>query len=419
MTYDVTAADIGKAITVRATATRPGYQTGTSTSNAITGVQANTPIASVPVTITGTGFHGSTLTLSPPTWDTPGVTTTYQWYRDASTISGQTGTTYVVGTSDVGKAITVRATGTKSGYGTATSTSNAINAALNPAPQASPPVSITGTGEFGTTFTLTAPTWDTSGVTTTYQWYRDASTISGQTGTTYTVGTVRRRQVDHGAGDRDQDRLHQRHVDEQRGDRDPGRRRHADDAAVHHRRRRGQGDPDREHRRVAGQRHEVLRLPVVRQRRGRRQGDRQDLRRPHQGRRPAGLVRVTMSMTGFTPSVANSAALAVAKLTSTTTASLEKKKITERERGVLEIEVDLLDLGVTLGQVQVKDGSKVIAITGLQTGEDGKLTIRLKKLKVGKHKLTVSYLGSVSTLAVDREGCHAQGDQVQEEVART
>ena len=52
-----------------------------------------------------------------------------------------------------------------------------------------------------------------------------------------------------------------------------------------------------------------------------------------------------------------------------------------RQRGVLEIEVDLLDLGVTLGQVQVKDGSKVIAITGLQTGEDGKLTIRLKKLQ--------------------------------------
>ena len=60
--------------------------------------------------------------------------------------------------------------------------------------------------------------------------------------------------------------------------------------------------------------------------------------------------------------------------------------------------MDLIDLGVTLGQVQVKDGSKVIAITGLQNGKDGKLTIRLKKLKAGKHKLTVSYLGSVSTL---------------------
>jgi hypothetical protein len=36
---------------------------------------------------------------------------------------------------------------------------------------------------------------------------------------------------------------------------------------------------------------------------------------------------------------------------------------------------------------------------GLQTGKDGVLTIRLKKLKLGKHKLTITYLGSASTLA--------------------
>ncbi len=121
--------------------------------------------------------------------------------------------------------------------------------------------------------------------------------------------------------------------------------------------------------------------------------------------RDAGLpvsVRVTMSMAGFAPSVATSGALAVAKLTSTMTVSVAKKRITQRERAVLTVKVSLLDFGVPLGQVQVKDGSKVIANPGLQTGKNGVLTIRLKKLKIGKHKLTITYLGSVSTLSCSK-----------------
>ena len=58
VTYDVTAADVGKAITVRATATRPGYQTGTSTSNAITGAPAARPSRPCPSSIDGTGLDG-------------------------------------------------------------------------------------------------------------------------------------------------------------------------------------------------------------------------------------------------------------------------------------------------------------------------------------------------------------------------
>ena len=65
VTYEVTSADIGKAITVQATATRPGYTTGTSTSNAITGTQAGAPLAAVPVVINGTGLYGSTLDADP------------------------------------------------------------------------------------------------------------------------------------------------------------------------------------------------------------------------------------------------------------------------------------------------------------------------------------------------------------------
>jgi large repetitive protein len=118
--------------------------------------------------------------------------------------------------------------------------------------------------------------------------------------------------------------------------------------------------------------------------------------------RDAGLpvmVRVTGSRTGFLPGSADSAAVSVAKMASTTTAKAKKKKITQRDRPSLDISVGLVDFGATLGAVQVKEGTKVLASTPLSSGKDGKLELRLKKLKAGKHKLTVSYLGSPSTAA--------------------
>ena len=52
---------------------------------------------------------------------------------------------------------------------------------------------------------------------------------------------------------------------------------------------------------------------------------------------------------------------------------------------------------VPLGKVQVKDGSKVIATVSLTAASNGTVPIRLKKLKLGKHKLVVSYTGSAAT----------------------
>ena len=54
--------------------------------------------------------------------------------------------------------------------------------------------------------------------------------------------------------------------------------------------------------------------------------------------------------------------MSVAKLTSATSASVAKKKITQRGGpGFKTVNVTLLDFGVSLGEVQVKDGTKVIA----------------------------------------------------------
>jgi hypothetical protein len=395
--YEVTSADVGQAITVKATATRPGYKTGTSTSNAITAAKAGAPLASVPVVISGTGHVGSTLQLSPPDWDVPGTVTTYQWFRDAGAVSGQIGTTYTVTTPDLGKAITVKATGTKSGYTLGLSVSNVITAALNPAPAATTPVALTGTGVVGSVLTMTPPVWDTADVTVAYQWFRDASAFTNNAAT-YTVlasdlgKTITVRATATKPGYVTATSTSNGIV--------------ATEAAA-----------------VT-----PTRMPVITGRAAAREtltADPGDW--PGTGSKTyayqwfvngeavakatgktyvvrtldAGLpvsVRVTMSMPGSAPSVATSAAVAAAKLSSTTTATLAKTKIIQRARAVLTVQVQLLDFGITLGQVQVKDGSKVLALTGLQTGKGGLLKLRLKKLAAGKHKLVVSYLGSVSTL---------------------
>lgn len=81
-----------------------------------------------PVTIEGGTTVGSLLTILPFTWNQPDTTTTYQWYRGTTAITGATGDSYLLTTTDVGKSIKVRVFGHKAGYDTLSSgtDSNAI-----------------------------------------------------------------------------------------------------------------------------------------------------------------------------------------------------------------------------------------------------------------------------------------------------
>lgn len=118
--------------------------------------------------------------------------------------------------------------------------------------------------------------------------------------------------------------------------------------------------------------------------------------------RDAGLpvyVRVTGAKPDKLPGEASSAPMTVEKLATATTAGLDETKISKRSRAVLNIHVDVADLGVPLGKVQVKEGSKLLATVQLKNDSRGNVVIRLKKLRPGKHKLVVSYLGSAATLA--------------------
>lgn len=88
-------------------------------------VTASLPtLSAIPApTVSGTAKVGGSLTAVPGTWSPAPVALTYHWYRSGVATTGATSPTYKLTASDVGKSITVRVTGRKTGYATASKTS--------------------------------------------------------------------------------------------------------------------------------------------------------------------------------------------------------------------------------------------------------------------------------------------------------
>ena len=180
-TYKLVGADADKTITVKVTGTKTGYTSVAKTSAKTKAIAKGTLTAAVP-TITGTASVGSTLTAKPGTW-TSGSTFKYQWLREGNTISGATSSSYKLVSADASKTISVRVTGSKTGY-MSTSKVSATVTALKPLKVATPTIS--GTAKTGSKLTAKAGTW-TSGTTFSYQWLRDGKSISGANKQTYSL----------------------------------------------------------------------------------------------------------------------------------------------------------------------------------------------------------------------------------------
>ncbi|MCJ1706732.1 hypothetical protein [Microbacterium sp. VKM Ac-2923] len=125
-TYTPVAADAGTPLAVTVTGAKSGYTTKAVTSASAT-VAKGTLTGATP-TISGTAKVGSTLTARAGTWAPAPVALSHQWLRNGAVISGATATTYKPTATDRGKRITVRVTGTKTGYTTLVKTSAATAA---------------------------------------------------------------------------------------------------------------------------------------------------------------------------------------------------------------------------------------------------------------------------------------------------
>ncbi|RFA08464.1 hypothetical protein B7R54_03915 [Subtercola boreus] len=183
-TYAPVSADIGATLTVSVTGTKDGYSSATTTSAATAAVAPAQLTPGTP-TITGTVKVGSVVTAVPGTWSPAPVTFTYQWLRDGAVISGATAVTRTISTLDAGKTISVRVTGSKSGYATVSATSAGTVAAPGTLTTATPTVA--GTARTGETLTATPGTWGPSPVSLAYVWSANGATISGATQSTYIV----------------------------------------------------------------------------------------------------------------------------------------------------------------------------------------------------------------------------------------
>ncbi|WP_438455555.1 hypothetical protein, partial [Vreelandella venusta] len=188
-TYTLTQADVGSAISVRASYTD---QQGTAevVTSAVTESVANVNDAPTGgVTISGTATEDEVLTASNTLADEDGLgTVTYQWLRDGNEITAATGETYTLTQADVGTAISVRASYTDQ-QGTAEAVTSATTesvANVNDAPTGG--VAISGDAVEDQTLTASNTLADEDGMgTVTYQWLRDGNEIAAAIGETYTL----------------------------------------------------------------------------------------------------------------------------------------------------------------------------------------------------------------------------------------
>jgi hypothetical protein len=177
--YTPVAADLGKTLTVTATASRAGYTTAVLTSVPTTAVVVGVFTDAAAPTITGTAQFGTQLTTTLGAWAT-GATPTYAWKRSGSTTVISTAASYTPVAADIGKTLSVTVKVTRAGFTTLT-TPAAVTARVVAAPFVTIPVpTISGTKTVGSTLAAGTTGWSPSGtsVTFTYVWSR-ADTSDG------------------------------------------------------------------------------------------------------------------------------------------------------------------------------------------------------------------------------------------------
>ncbi|WP_425956343.1 hypothetical protein [Xylanimonas sp. McL0601] len=188
-TYALVAADLGKTMTVKVTATNAGYTSVAKTSMATAAVKVGTLTAPVPI-LAATVRVDTKVTASVTGW-TPGATLTRQWYVDGKAIAGQVGSVYTPRAADRGKTLTLRVTGKQTGYTTVTKASAGKVVGYG-AFTTAPTPKITGTLRVGQTLSISRGTWSPAPSTYSYQWRANGVAIAGATGATFTLTPAQR-----------------------------------------------------------------------------------------------------------------------------------------------------------------------------------------------------------------------------------
>jgi hypothetical protein len=139
-------------------------------------------------TISGTAAVGYILTAKAAAPVPAPDSTTFQWLRNGSAISGATAGTYKQVAADQGKKISVRATYKKAEFAVAEKTSAAVTVQGVFGGLVTPKISGTAAAGYTVKAVVTLPTPKPSAVT--YRWLRDGALISGATSASYKLTSL-------------------------------------------------------------------------------------------------------------------------------------------------------------------------------------------------------------------------------------
>ncbi|MCW5954009.1 MAG: hypothetical protein KIT69_17295, partial [Propionibacteriaceae bacterium] len=175
-TYQVGKSDIGKQLSVTVTGRQSGWGTAVRTSAKTAKVlKVGTP------TISGTVSVGSTVKAKAGSW-TSKTKLSYQWLRDGGAIKGATKSSYKLTSADTSAQLSVKVTGKRKGYATASTTSAPRTVGAARFTSAEP--DFDGYLLVGYPIIAVPGGW-TRGTTFTYQWSADDVPIPGATAATF------------------------------------------------------------------------------------------------------------------------------------------------------------------------------------------------------------------------------------------
>ena len=182
--YTVELADAGAALSVAVTGRKAPYTTTIRRSAATEQVPLVAFEKTAAPTVTGTAKVGQKLTAKAGTWKPAAARVSYQWYRGTTAIKGATASGYTAQAADAGATLSVRVTGSSTGYVTVTKASKAT-AKVAKGDLTAAKVAISGKAKAGSTLRADPGDWAPDGVAFAYQWYRGKTAIKGATAASY------------------------------------------------------------------------------------------------------------------------------------------------------------------------------------------------------------------------------------------
>ena len=172
-------------ISVRVTATAPGYLPGTATSERTTRVRRGTLTVTEPPALTGTPRVDEVLTLTPGAVSPAAQGTSVQWSADGVVIDGATGPRLRLGQGLIGKRITATVVSSREGYRRLAATTQPTAPVQAGRFEFTAPFTLTGRAHLGERLTVQPGTYTPADAEVTYTWLRDGQPIAGATGPAY------------------------------------------------------------------------------------------------------------------------------------------------------------------------------------------------------------------------------------------